>query len=72
MRFIFYLTFIGIVIWVLQKVFLLFIQGKLFEPGALKESFRESGKTLWLGMKLFVILWFLYLLFVWWVRTRNG
>ncbi len=71
MRYFFGLLFIILVAVFASKAFSLLIRGELFEEGAFKKSMRESGKTLWLGMKLFVILWLLYLIFIWWVRNRG-
>ena len=71
MRYFFGLLFIILVAVVASKAFSLLISGELFEEGAFKKSMHESGKTLWLGMKLFVILWLLYLIFIWWVRSRG-
>jgi hypothetical protein len=68
MRFFFYILFFGLIAFIASKFLQLLISGKLFDEGAIKESFRESGKTLWLGMRLFVILWLLYLIFIWIVR----
>lgn len=58
------------VLFLLSKATGLLLSGKLFEPGAFKASMRESLKTLWQGMQLFVVVWFLYLLLMWWVRHR--
>lgn len=68
MRFFISVLFIGLLAFVVSRLLNLFISGKLFEEGAIKESFRESGATLWLGMRLFVIVWLLYLFFVWAVK----
>jgi hypothetical protein len=65
-----YLLFILFAVFVVSKVINLFLAGKLFEPGALKKSFRESGRTLWQGMQLFVVVWILYLLLIYWVKHR--
>jgi len=70
MRMFFYLLFFVLVFLFGSKIFKLLISGELFESGALKKSLRESGKTLWWGMKMFVIVWLLYLIFIWWVRNR--
>jgi hypothetical protein len=68
MRFYFYLLILGLMIFLVSKFVQLTISGKLFDEGAIKESFRESGKTLWLGMRLFVIIWLLYLTFIWAIK----
>jgi hypothetical protein len=65
-----YLLFLLLALFVVSKVINLFLSGKLFEPGALKKSFRESSKTFWQGAQLFVIVWILYLLLIYWVRHR--
>ncbi len=70
MRFFFSIMLVSLVVFSISKFFQLLISGKLFEEGAVKESFRESGKTLWLGMRLFVVLWFAYLIIVW-LATRH-
>lgn len=64
------ILFIATILFIASKFFQLFISGKLFEEGAIKESFRESGQTLWLGMRLFVVIWFAYLIIVW-LATRH-
>ncbi len=66
----FYLIFILLLVFFGSKILNLLMSGKLFEPGALKESFRETKKNIWWGMKTFVIVWLLYLIFIWWVRNR--
>ncbi len=70
MRVISRIVLLLIVLFALSKLLGLLLSGKLFEPGEIKASFRESAKTLWQGMQLFVVVWFLYLLLVWWVRHR--
>ena len=62
------LFFVLLIIFLASKFFQLLISGKLFEEGAIKDSFRESGATLWLGMRLFVVIWIVYLLIVWLAR----
>lgn len=66
----FYLIVILSVVFFGSKILNLLLSGKLFEPGAFKESFSEIKKNLWWGMKTFVIVWLLYLIFIWWVRNR--
>ncbi|OGC10249.1 hypothetical protein A2V82_09880 [candidate division KSB1 bacterium RBG_16_48_16] len=68
MRVFFYLTFFILVVFFASRVLSLAVKGDLFKPGALKESFRDTGKNLWAGMKLFVIIWILYLIFIRLVR----
>jgi len=68
MRYFFIFLFFALLAFVASRFLQLFISGKIFEEGAIKESFRESGQTLWLGMRLFVILWISYLVLVWLVR----
>jgi len=62
--------FIALILFLISKFFQLLISGKLFEEGAIKESFRESGQTLWLGMRLFIVIWFAYLIILW-LATRH-
>jgi len=69
MRYFFYVLIFVTIAFFASKFVQLFISGKLFEEGAVKESLRESGKTLWLGMRLFVVIWVIYLVFVWVVRN---
>lgn len=59
-----------ILLFIFTKATGLLLSGKLFEPGAFKASMRESLKTLWQGMQLFVVVWILYLLLMYWVRHR--
>ncbi len=59
------LLFILLILFLASKFINLFLSGKLFEEGAIKESFRESGQTLWLGMRLFLVIWVAYLIIVW-------
>lgn len=69
MRLTFLILFIGLIAFVASKFFQLLISGKLFDEGAIKASFRESRETLWLGMRLFVIIWFIYLITVWAIKN---
>jgi hypothetical protein len=71
MRIFIYTFFALLLFMVLEKVFSLLIKGKLFEEGALKKSLQESRKTLWQGMQLFVVVWLLYLILNWLVRSRH-
>lgn len=64
------ILFLVIVLICLERVVSLAIKGDLFKPGALQDSFRELGKTVWLGMRLFVIFWILYLALLYWVQHR--
>jgi len=70
MRYFFYIIFLVIVVFFASKIITLLFRGKLFEEGALKKEFKEGGKTLWLGMRLFVILWFIYLLVLHFVQKQ--
>lgn len=65
-----YFIFILLAVFIVSKVINLLLTGELFKPGALKKSFRESGRTLWQGMQLFVVVWILYLFLMYWVRHR--
>ncbi len=70
MRVFFLLLFLLFFLIIVSKLVSLLMQGELFKEGAFKESMQQSGKTIWSGMKLFVIVWFLYLIFIWFVRNR--
>jgi len=54
-----------------EKVISLAIKGQLFKENAFKQAFREAGKQLWLGMRLFVILWLGYLIITWFIQHKN-
>ncbi len=69
MRYFFLVLFIALIVFVASRFLQLLISGKLFEEGAIKESFRESGQTLWLGMRLFLVIWIVYLVFMWLVQN---
>ena len=71
MRFFFYVLLFGALFIVLQRFFGLLLQGKIFDAKAIRDSFSQLGKDVWLGARLFVILWFCYLIFIWLVR-HNG
>lgn len=62
MRYFFWILILLVMAFLASKIISLILKGKLFEEGAFKKELRESGKTLWIGMRLFVILWILYLL----------
>jgi len=68
MRYFFGLLFLLLIFFLASKMISLLIRGKLFEEGAFKKELRESGKTLWLGMRLFVVLWLIYLLIIYFAR----
>jgi hypothetical protein len=70
MRFVVYLLLFVAVFVIIERLFGVIVRGDLFKPGSLKTSFRELGKDLWLGARLFLVIWFIYLLINWWVRTR--
>lgn len=70
-RFFFLLLAAAIVFVLAERVFSLAAKGELFKPDALRDSFRQVGKTIWLGARLFVVIWIFYLIFLWWVRHRN-
>lgn len=65
-----FLIILGI-FFLLHKALGLYFKGELFQPGAFKKSLHETGRTFWQGMKMFVILWILYLLLVYWLRNHN-
>ena len=68
MRYFFLFLFFALFALIASRFIQLLISGKLFEEGAIKESFRESGATLWLGMRLFLIIWIIYLVTVWLIK----
>lgn len=68
MRYFFLFIFVLLLAFLASKFIQLLSSGKLFDEGAVKASFRESGQTLWLGMRLFVIIWFIYLIAIWLVK----
>jgi ribose/xylose/arabinose/galactoside ABC-type transport system permease subunit len=70
MKLFFYFLFIIALFVIVEKIFVAATKGDLFKPGGLKKHFRSLGKDLWLGARLFVILWFLYLIFIWLVRNK--
>ncbi len=70
MRIFFWIFLFLIVALFGSKIFTLLISGKFLEAEEWKKSFRDVGKNLWWGMKTFVVLWLLYLIFIWWVRHR--
>ena len=70
MRVFFGLLFLIIVFAFASKAMSLLLKGELFEEGAFKKSLHESGKNLWWGMKMFVVIWLLHLIFIYFVRNR--
>jgi hypothetical protein len=72
MKIYFYLINAVIIFIVFNFIFEIYKNGDLFNVKALKKSLNEAGRTLWLGMRLFVVFWFLYLLLNWWLRTKRG
>jgi len=71
LRISFHFIFLIVLLVCLERVVSLALKGELFKPGRLQESFREVGKTVWLGMRLFVFFWILYLLFLYWTQHRH-
>jgi len=71
MRIVLTTLLITILLFGFSKLVQVFTSGKAFDAAALKASFRESAKTIWQGMQLFVIVWIVYLLLLWWIRHRN-
>ncbi len=71
MRFSFHLIFLVVILVCLERVASVTLKGELFKPGALRQAFRELGKTVLLGMRLFVVLWILYLLLLYWVQHHK-
>jgi len=70
MRYFFWIAIILFLVMFGDKLLSLVASGKIFDSEEVKKVFRHSGKNLWWGMKMFVILWFIYLIFIWWVRNR--
>jgi len=71
MRFFVIISFAVLLILLAERAFALAARGELFKPGAFKETFREIGKTLWLAMRLFVVVWILYLALMWWMSHKS-
>lgn len=71
MKFFAYLFFIFLFAVIAEKAISLAIKGQLFREGAFRAAFHEAGKQLWLGMRLFVILWLGYLIITWIIRHNN-
>ena len=70
MRYFFWMLILLLMAFMVSRVISLILKGKLFEEGAFKKELKESGKTLWLGMRLFVVIWLLYLLLLHFVSNR--
>ena len=70
MRYYFWIILLLIMAFFASRLISMILKGKLFEEGAFKKELKESGKTLWLGMRLFVVIWLLYLLLVQIVSNR--
>jgi len=71
MKMLFYL-FVAVILYVLfDTVVELLKKGELFNEGAIRKSLQESGRTVWLGMKIFIVLWFFYLLLNLWLRSQR-
>jgi ribose/xylose/arabinose/galactoside ABC-type transport system permease subunit len=68
--FLYFLLFL-VVFVVIEKLVMVVVRGDIFKPGAFKDSFRSLGKDLWLGARMFVVLWLLYLIFIWFVRNMS-
>ncbi len=71
MKFLVYVFFIILFVIIGEKIISLAINGQLFKEGSFKQAYREAGKQLWLGMRLFVILWLGYLIFTWFIQHKN-
>ena len=67
----FWLGILGIVLLIVvgSRVMRLAMSGQLFEPGVLRESWRDFKRDLWLGARVFVILWIAYLILTYLMRT---
>lgn len=70
MRYFFWILILLLMAFMASRLISLILRGKLFEEGAFKKEIKESGKTLWLGMRLFVVIWLLYLLLLHIVSNR--
>ena len=70
MRYFFWMLILLLMAFMVSRVISLILKGKLFKEGAFKKELKESGKTLWLGMRLFVVIWLLYLLLLHVVSNR--
>ena len=70
MRFVIYILFLFVLLYIAERAVSLLFKGELFKPGAFKSSFGALGKDIWLGARMFVVVWLLYLVFIWWVRSR--
>ena len=68
--FLYFLLFLVLFV-VIEKLVMVVVRGDIFKPGAFKDSFRALGKDLWLGARMFVVLWLLYLIFIWFVRNMS-
>ena len=54
-----------------ERFISLALKGQLSQPGTVKSVIKEMAKTLWLAMRIFVVLWILYLVIMWFVSHKN-
>ena len=67
-----FLFFMAILIFTVIEYFLKFIQqGETFDIKSIKRSIRQSGKSVWQGLQLFVVIWILYLIVSFLLRSCN-
>jgi len=70
MKFLMYILLFFFLIVIGDRALSLAMKGQLFKPGAFKGIFKDIGGQLWLGMRLFVILWLSYLIITWILRNK--
>ncbi|MFZ5515266.1 MAG: hypothetical protein ACOY90_01425 [Candidatus Zhuqueibacterota bacterium] len=70
MKFLTYLLLFFFLFVIGDRALSLAIKGQLFKPGAFKGILKDIGQQLWLGMRLFVILWLGYLIISWFIRNK--
>jgi hypothetical protein len=67
----FHFLFVIVILVCLERVLSVALKGNLFKPNALRQAFHEVGKTAWLGMRLFVVFWILYLALLYYVQHHR-
>ncbi len=68
-----FLFFIVMLVFVIVERFLRSVQkGEPITVRSIKTSFRQSGKSIWQGLQLFVVIWVIYLIVSLWLRSRNS
>ena len=71
MRFIFLMAIAVLIVLGSERFIALALKGQLSKPGTVKSVFKEMAKTLWLAMRLFVVIWIIYLIIMWWLGHKN-